>query len=371
MEPGREDHAAGARRHILYSFCEIVIETGVYRFLALGHILLLKVNADLIQGQVVFYPLQAFACRLHLRKVVVAPGLGAHNGGDHSRHIHQLPGRHGGYPTGGAAVDVGAAHGSGSGTYADEGSVAAAAKHRRAGRKAQFTGSLLRQAADALGGLCQPGQVVGVHAKHPAESIAPALLAFPGIIEEGGIGAVPGHHCLTGTPEDQVLLYIQPLPHSAKVVWFIFLHPFILPQGILDAAGHCSGKPQTGQQFSYIGPGDLNAVSQAFAQLGTGPLVHVAHRAADRPAAFVHQDQALHLGAEGNGGNLLGPYGAGGEKGFGGGAHGLPPLVRVLLRTAVWQNVQLIPLLGACHQLDGGVYGKETGLYPCGADVVS
>ena len=370
VEPGGEDHAAGAGGHVPHGLRHIVVEAAVHRLLALGHVPLLQVDADLVQGQVVLHPLQALAGGLHLGEVVVPPRLGPHDGGDHGGNVHLLPLRHCGYPPRGAAVDVGAARGGGPRSHGDEGRVPAAAEHRGAGGQSQLPGGLFRQAADLFRGVHQPGQMLRPDAEHPAELLAPALPPGPCIVEEGGVGAVPGHHRLAGAPEDQVLLHVQPLPGPGEVLRLVGLHPLVLPQGVLHAAGHRPGEAQAGQQLPHVGSGDLDAVGDAPAQLLPGPLVHVAHGAADGPALPVHQHQPLHLGAEGDAGHLLRRYGAGGEDLPGGGGHGLPPLVRVLLRPAVRQDVQVVAPLGAGYQLNGLPDGEEAGLDAGGAHVV-
>ena len=133
MEPGGEDHAAGAGRHIPNGLCQVIVETGVHRLLTLGHILLLEIDADLVQCQVVLHPLQALPGSLHFSKVVVPARLCSHNGGNHGSDIHLLVICHCGYPAGGTAVDVSAAQSGGPGSHTDEGGIPTAAEHRCAG----------------------------------------------------------------------------------------------------------------------------------------------------------------------------------------------------------------------------------------------
>ena len=210
--------------------------------------------------------------------------------------------------------------------------------------------------------------MIHIHPEHFAQRLTPGPL--PGVVEQGGISGVLGHDRPPGTAQQQILFHIQPLVCPPEVFRLMGLHPLVLPDRILHAAGHRPGGPEALQKLYHVGSGNLRTVGQPLFQLRSRPLVHVAHGPAYRPALPVHQDKSLHLGAEGQTGDLfrrrLRPV----EDRFGGAAHGLPPLLRLLLRAAVLQEIEPVPLLSAGEQPDLLLHGKKTGFHSRRTDVI-
>ena len=101
------------------------------------------------------------------------------------------------------------------------------------------------------------------------------------------------------------------------------------------------------------------------------PLIHIAHRAAQRAAILVHEHHALHLGAERNAGHLCRRYVGLFEHGLRRAAHGVPPFVRVLLRAAVRQNIKPIARVCARDQPDILFGSEQAGLDSGRSEVVS
>ena len=265
---------------------------------------------------------------------------------------------------------MGAAHLRTAGAQPDEGGVTAAAVHRRARRQPQLRRGLRRQAPRHLRAVDDAGQVPLLHTVHPAQLAVPAFPPRAGVVQERGIGRIPGHHELPGAAADEIFLHIQPLVGFGEDLRFVALHPLVFPQRVLHTGGGGVCGRQTFQQHPGVDAGDGKAVGLAAAELLCGPLVHVAHGPAQGVSLPVHQHHALHLGAEGETSHLFRPHIRFAEQRLRRPAHGAPPLVGVLLGAAVFQNVQIVALVGAGCQLHCVSHRKKAGLDAGGAAVI-
>ena len=126
-------------------------------------------------------------------------------------------------------------------------------------------------------------------------------------------------------------------------------HPLVLPNRVFDATGYRTGDYKAFDQLENIGTGDLETVSDSFFDLLFGPLIHVAHGAVNWDALFVHQNQSLHLGAEGNALDLRSCDSGGFQYLTGGLAHGIPPVPSILLCATVVHNVQRVVFAGIAN----------------------
>ena len=370
VEPRGKDHAPRSRRDGLNGVGHVIIQALVHRLLALGHIGLLQINADLVQHQVLLDPLEALARGLHLGKIVVFPRLRAYDAGDHGHNIHCLAANDCADPAGGAGIDVGLSHLRAACAHADERGVSSAAVHGAALRQTQILSGSGCERSGHIRTLDDAGQVVKLHAVHPAKHAAPAALVGAAVVEEGGIGRVAGHHELTRAASDEILLHIQPFMYLGVHLRLVLLDPLVFPQGILDAGGGGSGAAETAQQHECIHAGNGKAVGLAGGKFSAAPLIHVAHGAAQGAARLVHQHQTLHLGAERDAGDALG-VGAGlFQKASGAFGHGRPPLVGVLFRAAAGQDVEAVALVLSGQQPQGVAHLKKAGLDAGGANVI-
>ena len=84
-------------------------------------------------------------------------------------------------------------------------------------------------------------------------------------------------------------------------------------------------------------------------RLGHGAHVGPDQRVAQRPGLAIHDDAPHHLAAEGDAGDLLGLHLGRGEQLPGGGAHGLPPVLRVLLDPVDVRQLQAVAEERAGH----------------------
>ena len=137
-----------------------------------------------------------------------------------------------------------------------------------------------------------------------AKRPAPALSAFPCIIEECRIGRVLCHYKVSRASCYEVLLDVKPFVHFIKYIRLVCFNPFVFPQRVLHTGGGGVCGRQTFQQHPGVDAGDGKAVGLAAAELLCGPLVPVAHGPAQGVSLPVHQHHALHLGAEGYTGYL-------------------------------------------------------------------
>ena len=120
---------------------------------------------------------------------------------------------------------------------------------------------------------------------------------------------------------------------------FILLDPLVLPKRIFHAGRRRMGGTQALHQHSDIDPCDLDAVTLTDLHFLSRPLVHIAHRSSERIPFLVYQNKSLHLGAEGNPVDFFWRHRAFFHQAPGRFAHGAPPLVCILLRSSVFQDV--------------------------------
>ena len=316
-------------------------------------------------------PFKAFACRLHFGEIIVFSLFRADNARDHRHEIDRLMIHHRPDPAGRAGIDMRAADGSAACAHADERRVAASSVDPCAGAEAQLPRGLLRQEARHVGAFNDLRQMARLDAVHPAKPFVPALMTGPRVVKERRIGRVARHDKFAGRPCDQGFLHIQPLVGLLEDFRLMRLHPFVFPERVLDACGRGVRRAQRAQQHPDIHAGNARPVRLAGFEFCRSPLIHIAHRAAQRAAMLVHEHHALHLGAERNAGHLRRRYVGLFEHGLRRAAHGVPPFVRVLLRAAVRQNVKPIARVCARDQPDILFGSEQAGLDSGRSEVVS
>ena len=209
-----------------------------------------------------------------------------------------------------------------------------------------------------------------IYAVHPAEAFIPAFSPFSRIVQKRRIRGISRHHEPVRAPGDQILLDIKPLVRFCKDLRLVLLDPLVFPHRIFYARRRRVRDLQTLQQLEDVDTCDPDAVALTFLHFPYGSLIHVAHRPSQRPAFPVDQHHSLHLRAE-----RYPVYHIRGHIGlrhylFRGAAHGLPPLVRILFGTAVFQYVKIIVAVCACYHLYRFTYGKQAGLEPCRAYII-
>ena len=370
VKPRRKDDSAGPGRNIPDRLGHIVVETGVGALIALGNVLLFKVYADFIQSEMILDPLKALAGSFHLGKVIEFAALRAGDGGNHGGNIHHLPVGNGNDPAGGTGVDMGIAHIDAACAHTDQAGITAAAEYGRAGCEAKLCGCLFGQTAHHIGGLDNFREKFPFDVKHGAHLAAPTLMTGSGIVDQRSKGAVFRHGEAAGAAAAEVILYIQPLVSPGKSFGLMGLDPLIFPHGILDAAGHCAGDHKAGDELENVGPGDLQTVGNAFFDLLLRTLIHVAHGTVDGLAVSVGENETLHLGAEGDTGYLLRLHIGFAEKLGSGLAHGVPPVVAVLLGAAVGHDVQRVAAACGADELNAVFHAEKAGFNSGGPYVV-
>ena len=371
VEPRGEHHAVGAGGDSLDDVLQIGVKRRVLRFhlFAFGHVVLLHVDAHLVQREVILDPFHALAGGFQLGKVVGGAVARAGDGGDHGGGVHQRLGRHhGGNPAGGAHIDVGLADGGRARAHADQRSVAAAAEHRNARGEAELLRRLRQQLAGLVGRFDDLRQVVDVDADHLAHLRAPALVLD--VIQQRAERAVLRHDERAGHAADERLFDVEPLIDARKNVGLVVLDPVVFPDRILDRRRHRARDHQRRDQLEDVGAGNLNAVGHPLLELLARALVHIAHGTAHRLAVLVYQHKALRLRAEGNAVDLFRVEPGLFQNRLRGAAHGGPPLLGVLLGAAAGQHVELVALAFARDQADVFVDFEQAGLQARGADVI-
>ena len=181
------------------------------------------------------YPLEAFARSLHLGEVVVPAALCADYACDHRRYVHILFFRYSTDPSRRTGIYVGLPRLRTTCAYPDECGVASAAVDLRSRSQSQLRSCFISEVACHICTFYDTRQMLRIHAVHPAQRSAPALVPLSWIIQERGVRRVPGHDELSCAPAYQILLDVQPFIYPAEYLRFIFLHPLVFPQWILDA----------------------------------------------------------------------------------------------------------------------------------------
>ena len=255
-----------------------------------------------------------------------------------------------------------------SGPDPDQGRIPAAAEDLGARCKAQLVGRLFCQIPGNVGGFNYSRKVVPFDSEHVDDG--PGPVAGLRVVEEGGEGRVLGHHAFAGAAGDDGFLDVQPLVRPRKRLGLVFLHPLIFPYRVLDGDRGGTRVFEALQELDDIAAGDFEAAPHVLLNLGLSPLVHVGHGVPDGDSLFVDQDQALHLGTEGNSGDL----GRVDERAFedvlGRNLHGLPPLVEVLLDPAVADLIEAVAEIRRGRLMNLPVQFKQAGLDAGGPDVV-
>ena len=370
MQPRGEYHAARAGGYGRNGVAHVVVEAFVNALLALGDVYFLEIDADLVEHEVLLYPLEALARRLHLGKVIVSALLCTDDTCDHGAQIDLLFVDDRDDPAGGAGIDMRPADLGAAGSHADERCVAAAAVDRRFGCKAELPRRFFAERTDDIGALDDLGQVLGINAVHIAQGLAPAALTRAAVVQEGRIRRIPRHDASAGAAADKIFLYVEPFVYPLIRLRLVFLHPFVLPQGILDARG-CSPRPHEAlQEHSGVYAGNGDAVGLTLGKLPAGTLIHVAHRAAQRIALFIDQHKPLHLRAEGYADDLLRVNAGFLDEAARAFPHGLPPLVRVLLRSAVGHYIKPVALILAGQKPDRFAELEKAGLNARRSDII-
>ena len=308
----------------------------------LGYLLRLYENADLVKAKMIPYPFKALACRLHLGKIVEAVRICADNRRYHCRCINKLFFNDCANPAGGSGIDVSITDGTASCADADQRSVTSAAENRRSCFKSKLFRRLFGYSADHIGGLDYIGQMRHIDLKDIADRLAPALLALSGIIKQGCKGRILCHCEFIGASADKEVLNVKPFVSLFIIFRLVIFHPFIFVNRILYTARNRSRYRKRFQKRNDIRTCDLKTVSHIFLQLLLGTLIHIAHRSADRIAVFVNKNKSLHLRAERNACNLFRLDIRLCENLLGRGTHCVPPLLGILLGTAVFEYVKII-----------------------------
>ena len=83
VEPRGEDNAVRACRNLLDDILKIGVKRGVNAFRIFGYMMLLKINADLVESEVILDPLDALSCRFKLGEIVRTCRGSADDSGDH------------------------------------------------------------------------------------------------------------------------------------------------------------------------------------------------------------------------------------------------------------------------------------------------
>ena len=258
------------------------------------------------------------------------------------------------------------------GTRADayERSVAAAAEYSRSGLQAEFFRFFVTELADTVRAADDFRQVLFLDAVKLAHFRAPALFALADIIKQGGESGVLSHDKFAGHPANEIFLDVEPFISFRKNFGLVGFDPFVFPNRVFDRAGDRAGNLQRAQKLRNVGTGNLRAVGNAFFQFFACALVHIAHRAAHGVAVLVHQHQALHLRAERNTADVFFVDFRLFHDGVGAFNHRVPPLVRVLLRAAAGQHIQVVPFACGRKQFDFIRDGEQTGFDARCADII-
>ena len=203
-----------------------------------------------------------------------------------------------------------------------------------------------------------------------AQVTAPSFPTRSCIIQHGGKSRILCHYEITSTPAYEIFFYIQPFICPGEVIWLIIFNPFILPHRIFCAERSCLADSQTFEELESIGSGNLYSVAKTVLQFPASSLIHVTHRPVNRYSVPVHKDHSLHLRTEGQAHYLIWCNPAFIHYLSGGLAHGIPPLITILLNTAVFHGVKLISSCGAGFKVNGRINGEETCLYSCCAYII-
>ena len=193
------------------------------------------VNADLVEHKVLLDPLEAFAGGLHLGEIIIFPLLRADDAGDHGNDVDLLLVDDRADPAGGAGINVRLADLGAACSHADERCVTAAAVNGRSGLKAEVGCRFFAQRACHVGTLDKLRQMGKLNAVHIAQRPAPAALAGAAVVQERRIRRIARHDESARAAADEIFLNVEPFVHLFKDLRLVFLHPFILPQGILHA----------------------------------------------------------------------------------------------------------------------------------------
>ena len=339
MQPRCKDHASRTGCNPRDGIGHVIVQTLINRFLTLGHVGLGQIDIDLIQHQMILDPFKALACRLHFGKIIVFAFFCADNARNHRRKINRLMVHHRSDPAGRAGIDMRTADGGAARTHADKRRVASAAVNPCSGTEAQFLRGLFRQKPRHVGAFNDLRQVPRLDAVHPAKFFVPALTTGPRVIKKRRIGRITRHDEFSRRPCDQGFLHIQPFVGLLEDFRLMRLYPFIFPERILDTRGRSVRRAQRAQQHPDVHAGNTRPVRLTCLEFRQSPLVHIAHRAAQRAAIFIHEHHALHLRTKGNAGHLRRHHVRLFKHSTRGTAHGRPPFICVLLRAAVWQDI--------------------------------
>ena len=176
VQPGRENYAARARGDIVDDGCHILIQVEIFGFKIFRDVFFLNVNADFVQGDMVFHPFQTLARSFKFRKVVEFAGLRRDGCRDHCGYVHGGFVGNGRNPARSAAVNMRFAKFRAASADADKRSVHTAAEDFDAFDKPKFFRGFFGDFARAVGRRDKFWQVVVIHAAHFAHFFADALV---------------------------------------------------------------------------------------------------------------------------------------------------------------------------------------------------
>ena len=371
MHPGGENHAAGPRFHLGDDLVQVIVQ-GAGALLQVGDLFGFQINPDGIQGEMIPHPLQAGPGGLLLGDVVVTPRHSPHDAANQRADVGHAPVNVGDHPARSADVDMRIVDLQPAGAEGDHREVAAAPEDGNPRRKPHLRRGAGEQFPHLLGGTHHPGKMLHLDIVGAAQGFAPFQFTGAGIEQKGHMGGVVAHGELPRAAQHQVILDIQPFVGGGVHLRLVVAHPEVLPERVF-----CAGRPAAGdadelQHFEQVHAVNAQQTGvQVAVNLGGGAGIDVVHRVAQGVAVPIHGDVGGHLGAERHAADLRGGDAALREHLTGGGGDRLPPLVHLLLRAPIRQEVDGILADVRGDQIEGLPHAVEAGLVGGGADVVN